>query len=277
MCFAVAFVLGDFEETFETHAPFRIVPVDRFSRDCFHGEHLSPARVRIVRDRHHAPAGLLFVVGEVLPQVFRVEAVERAVRNNLRGTLRTVGKDNVSMAIVSVWNRGPLETDKRSKHARVVVALRIRDHVLPDRSLKRLVVDDVFVVEHRKHKLFKNLAVLLVLAKLVPALARLGRSREFVTLIEPGHHAHVFRMIAQQKEIERASQPHLHSVVCLNLFTARETECVVGCHLGIARVAGVDRPTGMHMGVAPEKLAWNLFARVGGIGGFARNPRLRAK
>ena len=84
----------------------------------------------------HAPAGLLLVVGHVLPQVLGVGAVELRERQDLLGPVGAVAEDHDPMEVVALDALRPLEAVEGGEDAGLVVALGGCDRTVPDGAIQ---------------------------------------------------------------------------------------------------------------------------------------------
>ena len=99
----------------------------------------------------------------------------------------------------------------------------------------------------------------------MPSRAVLGGQKIGVALFEHRVEAQVFAVVGDQQKVEGAPQLDLLAVVGGDLVAACESERVTGSQPRIARAASVRRPAAVHVGIAPEHLAWNGGGRGGRI------------
>ena len=78
--FAVALDLGGLDERLEPGPHRRQLLGERLAVEGLHREHAAVAQIAVVRDGQHLRPGLLFELGQILPEVFRILAVELGER-----------------------------------------------------------------------------------------------------------------------------------------------------------------------------------------------------
>ena len=130
MGFAVALDLGGFDERLEPGSHRRQFPGERLAVEGLHREHAAVAQVAVVGDRQHLATGLLLELGQVLPEVFRILAVELRERQGAVRDARIAAEEHVAVQVVAA-DGGPLETDDRGEAAGLVVLVGQRRVGLP--------------------------------------------------------------------------------------------------------------------------------------------------
>ncbi len=205
-----------------------------------------------MRDRQQLAAGLLFVLGHPLPELFRVFALPGREREHLVGLVLVVAEQDVAVQVVAARHRGPFVADHRGEAARLVELLRRGGVLLPHRLHDR--ADDLGVLDGRRQgalRLAGHHVVGGVRGGLAAFLHRLVPSDQDRILHECGiafidleHQPQALGVVGDHQKVQRARQLGRHAGGRDHLFAAREAVRLlrrqpVAGHEGIAGIGGV--------------------------------------
>ena len=223
--FRLALDLDDLVHGLVAHAPADVVGVEGAAVEGACAEHQPVARILVVRYRQAVDAGgALFL--EPGPELLRVRRVETAERPLGHGV---AAEDHVAMEVVAVDGAGPLVADQRGEGAGVVVTVGRGHDLLPDAGghlRAHEFRDGLAAVQRSDHFRERGLC-----------FARVGRHetrrqrqlrQRALRIGELRQHAHVFRMVRDRGEIERAVQPYRIACRVQRLLPLREAIGVVG-------------------------------------------------
>ena len=271
--------LGQLDQRLVAHPLFGEGVVDRAAIRVLEPEHLAVGLVHVVRDRQ-AVDSLLAQPVHPAPELLRLVRVD--ARERPRRGLRP-REDDVPVVGSRLGRRrrgGPLVGDERGEVARVVVALRGEDRILPGRAMCLIVEGRVLhlrVVRHPRPLLPQEAAVGTHLAsEALPEQdrAHLHRVRmqivAFVHAVEglravqlayPGrrigplrHHAEKEPVVRDGKEVQRLAELHLVAEGVLDRLALGEPVALVRCGVGAEQV-GVEGVPGVDVDIAEVDVA----------------------
>ena len=87
------------------------------------GEHNSIGHVAVMRNRNGAAACHFFISRQIVPQRFRIFALEVGERTCLSGLVRPIAKNDDAVKVVAQRRGRPLVTGKRGKNAGFVIRI----------------------------------------------------------------------------------------------------------------------------------------------------------
>ena len=246
MSFAGTLPLSHFVQRLPLRAPQHIVAVEgRLGRERDVVEHEPIGEIAVVPDGQQPPARFFLVVGHPLPQVLGIDAVVLRVGHDLIGFVLGVAKDDYSMQIVARGRRRPLVADQRGEVTRVVVFFGCSGDALPRRARHRHPLEGILARKHGRTPCVVRLRALAALDEFNHLAAELGREEIRVRFGDHRRQAQVFRVIRDNQEIQRPTEPRGQSAAGLHGLAAREairflrSETITE-HAGVGRIAGVQ-------------------------------------
>ena len=262
--FGIPLDLRDLDQRLPAGTSCGVILVERSSGKIERPEHQTAAHVAVVRYRESLPAGALLVVGEIGPERFGIQAVQRREGQHLPRALCAIGEHHDAVEVVAIGHGGPLVARKGAEAPGFVEAVGGGGDLVPHAAGVTVAADKVLVLGERGapfHQDARGVSAVLEVSR--PALARLGLHQFGIMGADTGQHAQILAVIGHHQKIQRPRQAHRHAVVRGDGLAAREAEGLLGADLRVAEGRGVSRDTGVEVGITPEQALGESAAGVG--------------